>query len=488
MKKIHVKDVLERIEGEILCGDANTEIGEVSIDTRTLKKGETYIALKGENTDGTIYCKKAIEKGATICFIQKNIFKHEELENFKDKVTIVKVANTEDALVEMAKIKRNLYDIPVIGITGSVGKTSTKDVISAVMEQKFKVQKTIGNHNNRIGVPLTIMGLNKHDALIVEMGMNHLGEISELTQIAKPTMCVISNIGTSHIGFLGSRENILKAKLEILEGMEKGKVIINNDNDMLHKWNLKDKTQEKITFGINEKNSNYIAENIKMKEDGNEFSVKIKEKTYKFSTKKAGKPFILNALSAIAVGMEYNIPIEKIQKAISEVELTKNRMDIEKKNGILIVKDYYNASLESIKPSLEYISKLNGGKKIAVLGDIKEVGEYAKELHEKVGEEVVKNNIDILITVGNDAQYISNKAIKEGMSKEKVFICKNNIQATKILKEVMEKDDKILLKASNSMHFEEIYEGIFNKFKLAAIVEGMPSEHDASLMPGKSIL
>ena len=241
--------------------------------------------------------------------------------------------------------------------------------------------------------------------------------------------------------------------------MDNGKIIINNDNDLLHKWNLEDKNQIKITFGINEK-SDYIAENIEMKESGNKFTVKIKEKEYNFVTKKSGEPFILNALSAIAVGMEYNIPIEKIQKAISEAELTKNRMDIEKINEITIIKDYYNASLESIKPSLEYISKLEGGRKIAVLGDIKEVGEFSKEIHEKVGKEVAKNNIDILIAVGNDAKYIAQSSITNGMRKENVYFYENNMQATKKLRELAKPQDKMLLKASNSMKFGEIYNRI----------------------------
>ena len=487
MKKLYVQDVLERTKGEVLCGTTTQEIGEVSLDTRKLKKGETYIALKGENVDGIIYCKAAIEKGATVCFIQENIFTEEELKSLEEKVTIVKVPNTEDALVEMAKIKRDLYDIPVVAITGSVGKTSTKDVIAAVMSEKFNVQKTQGNQNNRLGVPLTIMGLKDHDAMVIEMGMNHFGELSELTKIAKPTMCVISNIGTAHIGNLGSRENILKAKLEILEGMRNGKVIINNDNDLLNKWNLEDKKQEKITFGIKEK-SEYMAKNVKMDEEGNEFSVEIDSKEYAFSTKKAGEPFILNALSAIAVGKEYDISIDKIQKAIKEVELTKNRMDIVRINDILIIKDYYNASLESIKPSLEYISKLENGKKIAVLGDIKEVGEFSKELHEKVGEEVAKNKIDILITVGIEAKYIAENSIKNGMKKENVFAYKTNIQAAQKLKDVATPGDKVLLKASNSMKFGEIFDGFSRRIKVAIVVGGMSSEHDVSLMSGKSIL
>ena len=231
-----------------------------------------------------------------------------------------------------------------------------------------------------------------------------------------------------------------------------------------------------------------MAKNVKMDEEGNEFSVEIDSKEYAFSTKKAGEPFILNALSAIAVGKEYDISIDKIQKAIKEVELTKNRMDIVRINDILIIKDYYNASLESIKPSLEYISKLENGKKIAVLGDIKEVGEFSKELHEKVGEEVAKNKIDILITVGIEAKYIAENSIKNGMKKENVFAYKTNIQAAQKLKDVATPGDKVLLKASNSMKFGEIFDGFSRRIKVAIVVGGMSSEHDVSLMSGKSIL
>lgn len=487
MKKLYVQDVLKKVKGEILCGNANEEIEEVSIDTRTIKRGDTYYGLKGENTDGSIYCKDAINKGAKICFIQENIFTKEELEKYSKLATVVLVENVEDTLLETARIKRSLYDIPVIGITGSVGKTSTKEIISAVMSKKFNVQKTQGNHNNRIGVPLTIMGLKDHDALVIEMGMNHFGELSELTKVAKPTLCVISNIGTSHIGNLGSRENILKAKLEILEGMEKGKIIINNDNDLLHKWNLEDKTIEKITFGIHEK-SDYTAKNVKIKENENEFEIEYKGKNYTCKTAIPGEAFILNALSAIAVGSQFNIPIEKMQEAISNVEQGKARMEIEKAKNVLLIKDYYNASLESIKPSLEYLASLSDGKKIAVLGDIKEVGNFSQELHEKVGKEVVKNKVDILITVGKEARYIAESAIESGMPKENVYTYKTNLQATKKLKQVAKDGDKILLKASNSMKFGEIYEGFLSKIKVAVIVGGKSSEHAVSLMSGKSVL
>lgn len=461
MKKLCVNDILERVNGTVLCGLCDAEFAGACIDSRIVQSDEAYFALKGERTDGTLYCGDAIKNGAKVCFVESNIFSDEELNNLAQSATIVLVPNVEDALVEIAKVKRSLYDIPVVAITGSVGKTSTKDVIAEVMAQKFNVQKTQGNKNNRLGVPLTIMSLRDHDALVIEMGMNHLGEIHELTNIAKPSLSVISNIGTSHIGNLGSRENILKAKLEILDGMTNKKVIINNDNDMLHKWNLEDENAEKITFGIHEK-SIYMASKVKMTEESNEFSVELNSTEYKFTMQKPGEVFILNALSAIAVGMEYGVPIDKIQRAIANAEITKNRLDIEKVNDVLLIKDYYNASFESIKPSLEYLANLDRGRKIAVLGDIKEVGSFSKEIHEKVGKEVAKNKIDKLITVGEEAKNIVKKAKNEGMSNEDVCSCDSNEQAIEVLKGMLLKGDTVLLKASNSMKFGEIYDEIVN--------------------------
>ena len=487
MKDIKIKDLLGFVEGKILAGDANQTIGHVSIDTRTLEEGDTFVALKGENANGAIYCANAIGKGAKVCIIQDHDFSKEELENFGKTATIIKVEDAEEALIAMAKYKRSLYDIEVVGITGSVGKTSTKDVVAAVLEEKFKVQKTKGNQNNRIGLPLTIMGLDDHDILVTEMGMNHLGEISELTKIAKPTISIITNIGTSHIGYLGSRENILKAKLEILEGMDEKKIIINNDNDLLNAWAKDDKETEKITYGINEE-SKYMATDIKMKEDGNSFKVAIDGKTYDFETKKPGEHYILNALAAIAIGRYYDIEPEKIQKALKEVEISKNRMDVEVTEDYVVVKDFYNASYESIKPSLKYLAALEGGHKIAILGDIKEVGEFSEELHRKVGEEVFKNKIDYLITVGQEARYIAEGAMDEGMKPEQVFAYKTNLQATMKLKELTQKGDKILIKASNSMNFGQIYDGLFRKTRVGIVVGGMSSEHPISLLSGQSIM
>ena len=292
------------------------------------------------------------------------------------------------------------------------GKTSTKDIIANVLSQKFNVLKTEGNLNNHIGLPLTLLKLKDHTAVVVEMGMNHFGEIRLLTNIAKPTGCVITNIGTSHIGNLGSRENILKAKLEILEGLDSnGFVLINNDNDLLNEWAKKENTNNIYTYGIENK-STYVPDNIIAMENSSRFNIN----EMKVEVPVGGTHFVYNAACAFAIGDILNIEKEKIIKGISEFKLTSKRMDVEIiKGDIKVINDSYNASYDSMKAALEVMNKTEANRKIAVLGDMLELGDYAKDLHAKVGEEVVKNKIDILITVGEYAKEIGNRAEELGL-------------------------------------------------------------------------
>lgn len=457
MREIKVKDIVEICDGELLVGNKDTVLENFKKDTREVEQGNTYVGIKGENFNGSDFFEKAFEAGASACIVQDIEISENILEKYNDKV-IIKVKDCIEALQKIARYKREGYDIPVIGITGSVGKTSTKDIIASVMAQKYKVVKTEGNYNNHIGVPLTILRLKDHNAAVVEMGMNHLGEISKLTNIAKPTMSVITNVGTSHIGELGSRENILKAKLEILEGMkEDAPLAINNDNDMLHNWYMVNKNKRKIlTFGI-ENESDIMAKNIVASDDGSKFTVNIEGKDYDVEINVGGKHFIINSLCAICVGLQNNIEIEKIMEGIKEFKLTKRRMEI--RDGIKdskVINDSYNASYDSMKAAIEYLGEIKANKKIAVLGDMLELGSYEKELHEKVGEEVYKNKIDILVTVGERAKYIANKAKELGMCEDKIFVFDTKDEAVGLLKNIIEENYYILVKASNSMKFDEI--------------------------------
>ena len=445
MKELRVKDIIRVTNGKLLCGDEETICVNFSKDTRTIQKGDIYIGLKGEKFDGSKFWKQALENGAEGVIIQEQEISKEEMEKYSNKI-IIEVENTLEALYEIARYKRSLYDIPVIAITGSVGKTSTKDIIASVVSTQYKTLKTEGNNNNNIGLPLTILKLKDHEAVVIEMGMNHFGEISLLTSIAKPTLSVITNIGTAHIGNLGSRENILKAKLEILEGMEKPKIIINDDNDLLHKWYLENKEKVEI-HPYSLKN----AKDIELNEESSTFKTTIKNEI-KITVPVGGEHFVYNALCAIEVGKLLNISDEKIQKGIAEFELTKKRMDIRKlKNGAILINDSYNASYESMKASLEYLSKYPGKRKIAVLGDMFELGEYSTELHEKVGKEVTKNKIDILICSGENSKYIINNS-----SMVEKYYLKNNEEILEKLQQILSDGDVVLVKASNGMKFYEI--------------------------------
>lgn len=461
MKNLTVKDILNVTNGQLIVGNEQLECVNFSKDTRKIEKGDIYIGIKGETFDGSKFWRQALEKGAQVVIVENVDFTNQEKEEFKDR-TIVKVEDTLEALYKIAQYKRSLYNIPVIAITGSVGKTSTKDIVASVVEQKYKTLKTIGNNNNNIGLPFTILRMKDEEAMVLEMGMNHLGEISLLTSIAKPTICIITNIGTSHIGNLGSRENILKAKLEILEGCENPTIIINNDNDLLHKWYQKNEPRTAIkTYGIKEK-SDLNAENIVLEESGSQFTCDLSNERLEITVPVGGEHFILNSLCAVTVGEVLEIENEKIIKGIESFELTKKRMDItDLENGTKIINDAYNASYESMSASLKSLSEFKDNRKIAVLGDMFELGSFSKELHEKVGEEVSKNNIDILICSGENAKYIYEKA-KEKMDIQNVYYTHDKDEIISILEKINRPGDVILLKASNGMKFYDLAERMIN--------------------------
>lgn len=462
MYEISVRDFINVTNAKLICGDENDILGNFVKDTREINLGDTYVGIKGDKFDGSIFFDKALENGATSCILEH--FDEDKNKYFNKNILVVD--DTVKALQDIAKYKREMYDIPIIGVTGSVGKTSTKDLIASVLSEKYNTLKTNGNYNNHIGVPLTILGLKEHEAAVIEMGMNHLGEISKVTKIARPTMSVITNIGTAHIGNLGSRENILKAKLEILEGMsENSPIIINNDNDMLHDWYLKNRDKRKIiTYGIENK-SDIMATKIVSYENGSKFCVEVLDKTYDVEVNVGGNHFVLNALCGICVGIQNNVPIEKILNGIKKFKLTANRMEIIQTNqGIKIINDSYNASYDSMKAALETLKGMNTNRKIAILGDILELGDFTKSIHEKVGEEVFKNNIDILITVGINAKFIANKAIDLGMNENYVFSYDKNYDAIQKIKEISKNGDCILIKASNGMRFKEILDELIYCF------------------------
>ena len=462
--QLTVKEIINVTKGKLVLGNENTICEDFCTDSREIKQNDTYVGIKGERVDGNRFYEMAIKNGATCCILE-GIEVSEEIINNYSQTAIIIVENTVKALQQIAKYKRSLYDIPVVAITGSVGKTSTKDIVASVLSKKYNVLKTEGNFNNEIGLPLTVLRLKEHNAMVLEMGMNSFGEISLLTDIAKPTVAVITNVGTAHIGMLGSRENILKAKLEILEGLqENGTIVINNDNDLLHSWYENTKqTHEVITYGI-ENRSNIKADDVIQEKEGSTYITKINEEKYEVCIKIGGEHFVYNSLCAIAVSRVFNIPMNDVLKGILEFELTKRRMEMKKStNGATIINDCYNANYDSMKAALDYLGKIENVRKIAVLGDMLELGEYSKQLHEKVGEVVVANKIDILICIGEDSKNIAQKAEEKGMDKQNIYQFSSNQEAVEFLKETTNENDVILLKASNGLNFTEICNAIVEK-------------------------
>ncbi|HJJ11871.1 MAG TPA: UDP-N-acetylmuramoyl-tripeptide--D-alanyl-D-alanine ligase [Clostridiaceae bacterium] len=458
--KMNVEEILNATRGKLLIGDLKEDCENFCTDTRKILENDVYVGLKGENFNGNEYYEEALKRGAKVAIVSGIEIPKEKLEQYKNK-TIIEVDDSLIAFGKIAEYKRSLYDIPVIQVTGSVGKTSTRDIIANVIRTKYKTLQTEGNLNNHIGLPTTILKLKDHEALVVESGMNHLGEISYLGKITKPTIAVITNVGTAHIGLLGSRENILKAKLEILENLKpEGTIVINNDNDMLNKWAKEDKVYKKYTFGIDEK-SDVMAYNIKIGNNSSTYNVKINNEEYTVNVPVSGKHFVYNSLCAIAVGNLLGISSENIIKGIETFSLTKNRMEVVKvKDNVTVINDAYNASYDSMKPALEYLSELPANRKIAVLGDMFELGEFSEEIHRKVGIEVVTHKIDILVTVGKLAKYIAEEAKYLRMPEENIISLETTEEASEYLNEILQKDDAVLLKAAHGMHFSEIFKSI----------------------------
>ena len=450
MLKITVKDLIQKCNATLINGNEYEIINECFVDSKKVKKGSCFFGIKGENIDGSSFYEEAFNNGASICVLNER--QNIDLNNFKDK-TILFSKDVKKTLQKLALYKRSLFKGTVIGITGSIGKTRTKERLSNILEKKYKVLKTLGNENSQIGLPLTILRLKDEQVMILEMGMSKKNEMHKLSLIAKPNISVITNVLDSHIGNLGSRKNILKAKLEIMDGMNNGTLIINNDNDLLNKYKnkLKDKINL-ITYGIDNK-SDINAINIK--EGINTYFDIEKIKDIKIF---GGKTFIYNALATYAISKILNIEDDIIIQSINNYSNIKHRLEvISLKNNITIIDDCYNASYDSVKAALKLLSMYKR-RKIAILADILEIGKDSKSIHNKIGNVVFENKIDILITIGNDSKEIGVKAKELGMKKENIKHFENLNIAKKYVKNNIISGDVVLIKGSNGMNLISLVE------------------------------
>lgn len=448
---LNVNNILEATKGKKINGE-NLDILSYSISSNEINEKCMFIPLKGEKTDGHKYIISAVKNGCIGFLISKNYNNKvdviEESLKINEKIIIIEVEDTLEALKNMARyVRRKNNDIPVIAVTGSVGKTSTREMINSVLSKKYSVLKTIKNYNSNIGIPLMLLMYNNEEIMLLEAGMDGKGQLEEISDIIKPNLSVITNIGTAHIGILGSRENIFKAKMEITKGMnEDSTLIINQDDDYLRK--VKDKNLIKI--------SQENVQNIILKEDSTEFDYKGNH----FIINVPGRFQIYNALIAIEIGIKFDIPMNLIKEGIEEYKNFEKRMQkYEFKNDFIVIDDSYNASLTSMKYGLEIINKCKSSNKIIVLGDMLELGEYSKSLHEELGTEINKYNFTKIYLYGNKIKYcydkISNKTnVKYFNDKEELI--KN------ILKSDCNKDTTIYFKASNGMKLYDVIDKIIN--------------------------
>jgi UDP-N-acetylmuramoyl-tripeptide--D-alanyl-D-alanine ligase len=451
--KMKLSDIIRFTNGELI-GDADLEqkINNFVSDTRKELKNALYIPLVGENFDAHIFIDEAIKKGAV------GAFTHKDMAPIPGSF-LIKVKDTLKALQDLAKGYRETIKAPLVAITGSVGKTTTKDMIHSVLAKKYSVLKSEGNFNNFIGLPSTLLKYNNEEIVVVEMGMNHFGEISLLTDIAHPDIAVLTNIGHAHIGILGSRENILKAKMEIVNGMnENGIIVINNDDVLLQ--GIKDKVKQNIvTYGIKNK-SDYMAYDIELTEDSTRFKIKQKDKVYEVNIPLLGEHFVYNALAAWAVGDLQNTEPQDRVEGIEEFKLSKMRMDVIEKNNIKIINDTYNAGPESMKAVLETLSKMQGKRKIAILADMLELGEFSSSIHFDLGCFIGNLELDFLITVGNAAKEIAKGAVDTGMSSDNIFIFEDKQSAIEKTEELIKQGDVVLIKGSRAMEMNKVTEKI----------------------------
>ncbi len=449
MATFTIEELNKALNGALIQKGVTSLFSGISTDTRTIKKGDVFIALLGENFDGHEFIDNAINKGAAgIIISNKNC-----LHKVPKQISIFYVNDTKVALENCAYFHRNRFLIPVIGVTGSNGKTTTKDMIFTILNQVFSVCSTVKNNNNEIGMCQTLLSLKKSDNVcIVEMGMRGIGQIKELCTFTKPTIGVVTNVGTSHIGILGSKGNIAKAKSELIESLgETGIAVLNQDDPLVigMQENFRGKV---LTYGI--KKGDVHAENISYGITSTSFDCHIKEHVFSIELPVLGVHNVYNALASIAVGYLMGVETSYIQRAFQQYKPAEQRQHIVNMYGVQIMDDSYNANPLSMEMAFQALKQLNGVHQILVLGDMLELGEKEKTYHYETGKRAAEIGVDTVITVGELGKFIALGAKEHGC--KQVISCNTLEEAAQVLESIMKKGDTVLLKASHSMHMEKI--------------------------------
>lgn len=449
METLKLSEIAKACSGEYT---SETEINAVCIDTRKITKGCLFICIKGERFDAHQFADEALEKGAAAVMIDEDI---------SPNGAYVKVENTAKALLRLGGYYRSKFSIPIVGLTGSVGKTTTKEFTALVVGAKYKTVKTQGNLNNEIGLPQMLFQIDDSvEAAVIEMGMNHFGEISRLVRATKPTVGVITNIGVSHIENLGSRDGILKAKLEITEGLEEGApLILNGDNDKL---GTVTSDKHKICFyGI--ENGDFKAVNITESDDKTAFDIEYFGKSQHIEIPTIGIHNVYNALSAFAVGYFLDVNPKAAAGALAEYVPAGMRQRVVTVGGITVIEDCYNASPDSMRAALSALYDTKGNQKIAVLGDMLELGDYSEKAHRLVGEMAAEYNIDYLLAYGSDAKYYYESAKDNGC--KNAFLFSDKSELCKKLVEITNPGDAVIFKASRGMRLEDVMNNVYKEWE-----------------------
>jgi len=449
LETLSFDEIKRAVGGEVIHEGTSAGYNTISTDTRNINSGDVFIALKGENFNGNRFLKQAADSGASLCIV-------DELPEGIAAITsagVIKVADTSKALLDLAGYYRKKLRTKIIGITGSTGKTSTKDLAAAALSSRFKVFKTKGNFNNEVGLPLMIFSLdNSYDIAVLEMGMNNLEEIHRMAEAARPDIALITNVGITHIGNLGSRENILKAKLEITDFFGKGNtLIVNSDSQPLK--NLEGKPYRVIsTSALAE--AEYSAIDVALGDEHVSFRVSERgtELPGTIRINIPGMHNVNNSLLAIACARLLGMDMEEIAEGFGNIEKTSMRLDIIRGEKFTIINDCYNANPDSMKSGIDVLKNLGRGRHAAILGTMGELGDAAWEAHRDVGEYVKNSGIDMLITVG---QY--NDAFKAGFG-DSIAGFDDYDEAVKFASDYLKKGDSVIVKASRSMKFEKIVE------------------------------
>lgn len=457
MKNMTLKNIAEACQGQLFCREdmEQFEIKGAVLDSRLVEEGYLFFATKGERVDGHSFIAQVAEKKAACVVCEK------APENVD--IPYILVEDSFVALKQVATFYRENLTIPIVGITGSVGKTSTKEIISSVLSTRYNVLKTEGNFNNEVGLPLTILRIrDEHKVAVVEMGINHFGEMHRLSEIAKPDICVITNIGQCHLEFLGSREGILKAKSEIFDFMNReGYVCLNGDDDMLS--TIKEVHGHKpVSYGMTMKSDVYVTSAEGKGIFGSKATIYLNDETFDVEIPLPGEHMVMNALAATCVGDLLGLKPEEIAEGIKNVKAVGGRSNLISLKDRTILDDCYNANPVSMKAAIDLLKQADT-RKVAILGDMFELGEGQEAMHAEIGTYAVERGIDVLVCVGDLSKNMYDAAIKaknDFNSDIKVYYMKDTQEVIDKIEEYLEKDDAILVKASHGMGFTKVVEAL----------------------------